>query len=583
MLSVYNHRFDRQKWNCVIPKETKLTSIAVSSVAAGSQNNSSHGIPVNPRFLCVGTAKGHVYCWCLLTGALLKIFKAHLQKINAMCFTGDGSALVTGSDDCSVKVWKLSEMVVPQTKMKETTTNTELLNLNLNQFNESSYDPATDDVKIENENINTSITTINEYVIWKDHLLGVTDIFCGSGNISISSKIYTCSYDCTVKIYSLLTKTMISDIKYPNPLTSIRLDPTMSYLITSTNHGELFRLNLNQFPNEINITHAIQTDPKTQLQNVTYHSQNTEQIVAITGLDMSYDGRLCVTTHSDGTACVWDVTYGAKVRVLNKNRKSYEKVVIICDRLGVFGDEQTDIKYEKYSYYQKNWPPVCKRFFNNHSQMLSIQQTQFQGNFNTYQMGASSNINLVSPPEYINMYVGPGSATATELGVTAEQRMHTDFGICNQTQPWKDKQFSDMSYWSDNAFLQRMNQQFSKLSADENGWIDLNDSIQYEWNDKMDSKKINEKNKNNDKNMDETIDITNDNNKSKIEKNKINYNKCKELTIEQLLHENRLLKGEIEQWQNVHKNLLKFTRDKILGIDSNNLQIDDPYDDDFEE
>lgn len=105
VLSVYNHRFDRQKWNCVIPKETKLTSIAVSSVAAGSQNNSSHGIPVNPRFLCVGTAKGHVYCWCLLTGALLKIFKAHLQKINAMCFTGDGSALVTGCFFCSLSLF----------------------------------------------------------------------------------------------------------------------------------------------------------------------------------------------------------------------------------------------------------------------------------------------------------------------------------------------------------------------------------------------------------------------------------------------------------------------------------------------
>ena len=72
-------------------------------------------------------------------------------------------------------------------------------------------------------------------------------------------------------------------------------------------------------------------------------------------MDLSWDGRLCVTSHADGTVCVWDVVCGSKVRVIDKHRGApYAQVALVCDRLGAFasGSSATDsplVKHEKFS------------------------------------------------------------------------------------------------------------------------------------------------------------------------------------------------------------------------------------------
>ena len=50
-------------------------------------------------------------------------------------------------------------------------------------------------------------------------------------------------------------------------------------------------------------------------------------------MDISYDGRLAVSTHTDGTAITWDIKYGSKVSIFNKHRKCYDQVILVCDRL----------------------------------------------------------------------------------------------------------------------------------------------------------------------------------------------------------------------------------------------------------
>lgn len=226
ILSVYNYRYNRIKWKCTIPKETKLGPICVSSTSPFS--SSSKTTPCDARFIFIGTASGYIYCWCLLTGKLLNTFKAHLQSITVLTMSQDCNLLISGSDDCLIKVWKLSSIITQ----------------------------------------NTTKQTPKEYIIWKDHILGITDIYCSN-----NQRIFTSSRDCTVKIYSLLNKELISSISFPNLITSIRIDPANIYLLVASNIGQLWRINLinnPKFKPNADIQHIEQQDPNTILSDVTY-------------------------------------------------------------------------------------------------------------------------------------------------------------------------------------------------------------------------------------------------------------------------------------------------------------------------
>ena len=237
ILSVYNFRLNRLKWKCSIPKETKLGPLCVSSTSSAS--TSSKSIPCDPRFLFCGSTKGHIYCWCLLTGKLLNIFKAHLQSITSLSMSKDGNLLISGSNDCLCKVWKLSSIVIS----------------NSNKNN-------------KNDGNNGGINSIKEYIVWKDHILGITDIF-----VANNERIFTASRDCTIKIYSLLNKQLISSLSFPNPISCIRIDPANIYLLAASTSGELFRINLinhPKFKSNADIQHIANNDSKTILAEVTY-------------------------------------------------------------------------------------------------------------------------------------------------------------------------------------------------------------------------------------------------------------------------------------------------------------------------
>eukprot|EP01084_Bolivina_argentea_P164941 286671_1 len=372
ILSVYNFRLNRIKWKCSIPKETKLGPLCVSGSSQSS--SSSKSIPCDPRFLFCGSSSGHIYCWCLLTGRLLSVFKAHLQQITALCISNDGNLLMSGSNDCLCKVWKLSAMVT------------------LNK---------------PNNNTTSGISSIKEYIVWKNHLLGITDII-----VVNNERVFTASRDCTVNCYSLLSKQLISCISFPNPITCIRIDIANIYLLIASNSGELWRINLinnPKFDMNTDIQHIIAKDNKSVLADITYNAENTTQKVSITGLDISYDGRLAVSTHSNGIASIWDIKYGSKVSILNKHRQCYDQVILVCDRLGAFALNEQDIKYEKFSLLNKNFPIVCKRFcaINNDNTSKTNIDDDIKNNNDENKM------KLVYPPDYISINIPSGICNAT--------------------------------------------------------------------------------------------------------------------------------------------------------------------------
>ncbi|ETO24330.1 WD-40 repeat-containing protein, partial [Reticulomyxa filosa] len=568
ILSVINYRLNRVKWKCVIPKEVALGPMAVHFSQCSNDNNNYKAIGSDPRFLCVGTNSGHIYTWCLLTGQLLKIFKAHLQKINCLVFTPDGNCLISASDDCLIKQYAYYAYI----------------NIYICMY---MYVYIYIYAYITIQTIK-GVGSMEPYLTWKDHVMPVTDIICGTSGPSGCPRIFTCSLDCSVKIYSLLplvksksttsekqsssssgntfdlmsanSTHLLQSVQFPHPLTSLACDPAMNFLLVASRHGELFRINLIDFPSAAqSIQHIIDSDPKTLLADVTYRtiehdntdtksnnksdatnndaastllkSNQSQQLVLINDISLSYDGRMAVTAHSDGTACVWDVLFGTKIRVLNKHRRKYDRVICICDRLGSYATHgignssgtnlvdpnlAPDIKYEKFSLYVKNWPLAFKRHYSS-DQFRDISHLT-----NKRQQASEKNkYPLILPPKEMSIYLPGAIVGAADLGVTWEQR-RSDTVSGKYEGSRKNERYGENSWWSDEAFLERIENEFSILQT-------RNTSLQAD---------------------------------TQEPKNAVDTGLCKEL-----LDENLKLKSEIEKWKELHQSLYHYTCQKVLDLD----------------
>lgn len=147
-------------------------------------------------------------------------------------------------------------------------------------------------------------------------------------------------------------------------------------------------------------------------------------------MDISYDGRLAVTTHCDGTAIKWDIKYGSKMSVFNKQRKSYDQIILVCDRLGAFAQNENDIKYEKFTWINKNFPKICKRFTNRNDDECK-----------------SNNISLKNVPNYLEINIE-----------------------CNDDKDDKDEYDED----DDESFLNEIDQEFDIINNSINECIETN-------------------------------------------------------------------------------------------------------------
>ncbi|MBD2580508.1 WD40 repeat domain-containing protein [Oscillatoria sp. FACHB-1406] len=71
-------------------------------------DNQIHHIAIDPRsgyILATGGVKGEIKYWNVRTGGAIAQFSAHRDNIGALTFTPDGSKLISGSDDRSIRVW----------------------------------------------------------------------------------------------------------------------------------------------------------------------------------------------------------------------------------------------------------------------------------------------------------------------------------------------------------------------------------------------------------------------------------------------------------------------------------------------
>ena len=262
--------------------------------------------------------------------------------------------------------------------------------------------------------------------------------------------------------------------------------------------------------------------------------------VSITGCDISYDGRLAVCVHSNGTASLWDIKYGSKVSVFNKHRKSYDQVILVCDRLGAFAQSDADVKYQKFALLTRNFPVRCKRFYTpNAENGDSVFRTNQRVSMSKAENHKTA---LIYPPDYMAVNIPSGMCSASELAVNEKQRESMpQLGFDSERNWYHTAKYGRNSWWSDHGLLNRIDDEFARMhgfNGNDNGHLvemEIKRRVKEERKVKGMTQKAND-----------TMDKT----------------------IQKLLDENKKLKGEVNQWKKLNQNLYKFACDKIKGTDS---------------
>lgn len=486
-------------------------------LCVGATRCPSQGIPSDARFLFCGSDSGHIYCWCLLTGNLLSVFKAHLQAISCLTMTEDGNLLISGSADCLCKVWKLAAIVVPSTR--------------------------------RSAELNSGVCAVKEWAVWKEHILGITAIECPN-----NQRVFTASKDCTVKIYSLLNRQLVSSMTFPAPISALAVDPANVHLLVTSAVGHFWRIDLVQHPTfgmDSDISAILEAEPKSLLSDITFDTVSetktggktkaSARTLGITGCGVSYDGRLAVCSHCNGTASLWDIKYGSKVAVLSKQRARYDAVHLVCDRLGAFAQSESDVKYQKFAMLTRNFPVRFKRHFA--SDAVESKESVFNIDAKT----KGNKTPLVFPPEFLSINIPSGICSAAELAVNERQKKWAlpQLGFDWERNGHRTAKYGRDSWWSDEALLGRISDESERMRSfngnADGAWIETAGGSVKE--------------------------------QRRVQGMAESGNAAVDRTIGRLLEENQRLRGELGRWKELNKDLYQCAVRKLSGTGNGGMRV----------
>ncbi|KAH9935059.1 WD40 repeat-like protein [Amylocystis lapponica] len=186
ILNVYNFQKDQLALKIVLLE--KLSCVAVDP----------HG-----DYCAAGTHQGRIYVWEIASGIMYNSWDAHYRKVAVLCFTHDGAALLSGSEDSGVSVWSMSRLL--------------------------------------DDDLQNDLPT--PYCSLSDHTLPVTDIVCGVGRFP-SCRILTASVDHSVKLWDLSSKTLLTTFNFPKPITCLAWDVTERLFFAASADGSIHQVNL---------------------------------------------------------------------------------------------------------------------------------------------------------------------------------------------------------------------------------------------------------------------------------------------------------------------------------------------------
>ncbi|KAG5518789.1 hypothetical protein PMAC_002760 [Pneumocystis sp. 'macacae'] len=236
-----------------------------------------------------GTIKGKIYIWQISSGNLVFVHNAHYQKITAIAFTTDDMFFLTGSEDSSLCLWRLLDVV---------------------------------DLQVQKDKVQAVKT-------WNNHRLSVTDIICGFGNGSMA-RVFTSSLDNTVNIWDLGTQSLLTTFLLENPITCIAVDPAERAFYAGSNQGNVYLIDLYGFSEEKfleSFYKAIGGSEKIiqSAKDESYIFKGHES--AVLCIALSFDGSLLITGSEDKNIFVWDI---ATRQIIQTFKKYDGPITSIC-------------------------------------------------------------------------------------------------------------------------------------------------------------------------------------------------------------------------------------------------------------
>ncbi|KAF3442347.1 hypothetical protein FNV43_RR16263 [Rhamnella rubrinervis] len=212
-------------------------------------------------FLFGGGLSGCVYALSLPSGDVLRSFPAHRKSVSCLSISDDGSLLISGSDDGSVVVVPIFQLV----------------------------GSSENDQKVED-------LILHKFTAHSDSVTAIV-----SGTSFCNSQIISCSLDCTCKFWSLLRGTHLRTIVFQCTILGIVLDTTESELYAAGSDGSVYKIGISKRP--ASRGHEV----------IAWQQKHGGSVVS---LAMVNEGRNLASASEDGRVWVWEVDGGKVVMEL---------------------------------------------------------------------------------------------------------------------------------------------------------------------------------------------------------------------------------------------------------------------------
>ncbi|WWC91336.1 uncharacterized protein L201_006279 [Kwoniella dendrophila CBS 6074] len=162
----------------------------------------------NGLWAVAGSLNGQIYLWEISSGLLLASFTAHYRSLTSLTFTTDSQILISTSLDSSTHLFLISRLIDPE---------------------------------------GDQALSLKPYGTLNDHTLAVRSVGLGKLNGSMGGRVWTCSDDGTVKMWSLHPPfPLLATFTLPSSCapTCLSIDPSERFFYVSTTQGDVYHIPL---------------------------------------------------------------------------------------------------------------------------------------------------------------------------------------------------------------------------------------------------------------------------------------------------------------------------------------------------
>jgi len=212
-----------------------------------------------------GAIGSKIYVWNVATRELISIVEAQFLPITCMKASHDGSFVVTGAEDGSIAVHRLTDLVAWRSKVSP---------------------------KVE------------AAVQYTHHTSAVTDLCLTSSN---QPRVLSVSNDHTAVVYSITGKCLLIRIAEDYPISSCSMDPAESKIFLGLETGDITVVSLSKKQLKREEQHPIEDSVGPIVKFAKKHSSK------ITKLAVNFDGSVLVSCDFGGTYHVWDIHSGSNI------------------------------------------------------------------------------------------------------------------------------------------------------------------------------------------------------------------------------------------------------------------------------